>query len=198
MVQKFAIKLADFSVKQKWIEPGEVLWCSYAVQKWIGTLSFVCLCVGFAVVSGSEIPLLIFSIVFFMFRRRLGGWHANHFWICQLLSIGTVILIVTAIGPFFEQVDTRLLWIADIILVGCAFAGKPAYPKQVHFSYEDILGNMKRKNQLLLILILFQCICWKLFRYQHVVYSFLGLAIAEFSVLLEYISQKRMNDYESF
>lgn len=185
------MKLADFSVKQKWIEPEEVLWCSYAVQKWIGTLIFVCLCVGIAVVSDSEIPLLIFSIVFFMFRRRLGGWHANHFLICQLLSIGTVILIVTVIGPLLEQIDTRLLWIADIILVGFAFAGKPAYPTQVHFSHEDILGNMKRKNQLLLILVLFQCICWKSFRFQHVVYSFLGLAIAELSVLLEYISQKK-------
>lgn len=191
MIQKIASSLTEYSVSRNWISSSKTQWCQYALEKRLGMLVFISICCIFAAITSTWIEVLIFTLVLYLFRRRLGGWHARTFCSCQLISIGTVIATILSIGPLLELVATTTLIILDISVIICTYALRPIYPSSAHFTQDITLANTKKKNHLLLILVVFQCICLKLKYSLFLTYSLLGLAIADISVLLQYYNTRR-------
>lgn len=191
MIQKIASSLTVYSVSHNWISSSKTQWCQYALEKWLGMLVFVAICCLFAAITSTWIEVLIFTSVLYLFRRRLGGWHARTFCYCQLISIGTVIATILFIGPLLEFVAATTLIILDISIIICTYALRPIYPGSAHFTQDITLANTKKKDHLLLILVIFQCIFLKLDFSLFLTYSFLGLAIADISVLLQYYKTRR-------
>lgn len=192
MIQKIASELTDYSVAHSWIDSSKAQWCRYALEKRLGAMFFTAFCLLIAAVTATWIKLFSFVAVFYLFRKRLGGWHAKTFWTCQLLSFGTVITAVVIIGPIMEYTKLPFLICADILLSVFTCLLKPAYPASAHFSQEVRAANTKRKNQLLFGLILLQFLSLKLGQVLFLIYSCLGLAIADLSVLFQiYVQQKK-------
>ena len=54
------------------------------------------------------------------------------------------------------------LIILDISIIICTYALRPIYPSSAHFTQDITLANTKKKDHLLLILVIFQCIFLKL------------------------------------
>lgn len=186
MIQKAALRLAEYSIAHKWIDPSKAQWCSYALEKQIGTMFFITMCLLTAAMTAAWAELFSFVLVFYLFRQRMGGWHAKHFWTCQLLSLVVVVSAVVIIGPLLEWVNLYTIVGTDIFVIVSTFFLKPSYPTSAHFSREVLLVNVKRKKLLLLELIALQLVCLKLGRFSFLTYSLLGLTTADLSVLLQY------------
>lgn len=194
MIQLLAVRLTEYSVERRWIENSSFEWCKYAIEKWIGRLIFTILTVLVMVMTHSFVKLLSFISVFALFRQRQGGWHAKHFWSCQVISIGMMMLVALAPNTIFEYISSNV-WIAVSMLTTlCTFALKPVYPQCVHFSAEEKTANVMRRNYLLGGLFILQCVCYFSTNLQILVCSILGLAIADVSVLLEYLCIKLRKD----
>lgn len=185
MIQKIASNLTAYSIERQWIDPSKAQWCRYALEKRLGMMIFAAMCCLLAVVTAAWAELFSFVLVFYLFRQRLGGWHAKTFWSCQLISLGTLIAAVILIGPILEQADPSVLVGSDALLIACTYFLKPVYPASAHFSQEVRAANTKRKNQMLLGLLLLQLMILKLSGFLFLIYSSLGLVIADLSVLFQ-------------
>lgn len=195
MIQKIASTLTELSIDRQWIEPNKAQWCRYALEKKIGALFFITICLLVASLTATWTTLFPFILVFYIFRQRLGGWHSKNFCSCQIVSLSVVIVITFVVGPLLEQVNPYILYGADVILIGCTFLLSPIYPSSARFSQKIRDANMKRKNQLLLGLILLQLICLSLWGLSFLIYSLLGIAITDISVVLQYITVRRKDAY---
>ena len=192
MIQKIASSLTDYSIERQWIDPSKAQWCRYALEKRLGMMLFAAMCCLLAAATATWVELFSFVLTFYLFRQRLGGLHAKTFWSCQLISLGTMIAAVILIGPILERASPTVLIGSDILLIVCTFFLKPVYPDSAHFTQEVRAANTKRKNQMLLELLLLQLFTLKLSGFLFLIYSFLGLAIADFSVLLQmHVQQKK-------
>ena len=185
MLQKIALNLTEYSIKQKWIDPTQSQWCQYALEKRLGFIFFAMMCILLAAVIHEWVALFSFVVVFYVFRQKMGGWHAHSFWLCQLISLGTVIVAVVILGPLLEQVKPSVIISLDIPLIAWTYFLKPAYPPALHFSQKIREANTKRKNQMLLWLTIFQLLSLMLTGFSFLIYSILGLAIADLSVLVQ-------------
>lgn len=134
MIQKIASSLTEYSVSRNWISSSKTQWCQYALEKRLGMLVFLSICCIFAAITSTWIEVLIFTLVLYLFRRRLGGWHARTFCSCQLISIGTVIATILSIGPLLELVATTTLIILDISVIICTYALRPIYPSSALYT----------------------------------------------------------------
>lgn len=191
MIQKIASNLTDYSIAHSWIDPSKAQWCRYALEKRLGMVFFAAMCCLLAAVTATWAELFSFVLIFYLFRQRLGGLHAKTFWSCQLISLGAMIAAVIMIGPILERASPTVLIGSDILLIVCTFFLKPVYPDSAHFSQAVRAANTKRKNQILLGLLLLQLLTLRLSGFLFLIYSFLGLAIADLSVLFQiHVQQK--------
>lgn len=198
MIHRIADRFAKHCVANGWIEESKIYWCRYAIEKRLGTAVFVVLVLIWLMITKTYIKTLTFVIVLFAFRRRIGGWHSQNAWSCQIISIGTVVLAVSLVGPAMERLALNILIFMDVTLMISTFFINPVYPAQAHFSQAEKHANAKRKNILLLILCLVQGISWTFMNSNITVYSFLGLAAAVVAVALGYFLKiERSSAYES-
>lgn len=191
MVQTLATRLAEYAVAHQWIEASYRKWCSYAIEKWLGKLIFAALFIAVSILTNSLLRMLPFIFTFLLLRRRQGGWHANHFWSCQIISIGMVLFVEVMLGPAIEQIQNEILMISGVLLIVCTFALRPAYPTSAHFSDAEKHANLKRRNQLLIGILILACLAYAFSWFHQIAYIFLGLAIADVSVLLAHIYSRK-------
>jgi accessory gene regulator protein AgrB len=91
-------------------------------------------------------------------RRRIGGWHAASALQCQVFSFLLTTTNVLAFGPILEKAPTPFLGLITIGLSVVALFVKPIYPAQLHFTDEIKKQNNRKKNHLVLLVILLQII----------------------------------------
>lgn len=191
MVQQFAASITQYSIAHEWIDASQREWCQYAMEKQLGKLLFGCISLLLMIFTQAWLPMMSFISVCFLFRERMGGWHANHVWSCQLLSIGAVISAVFILGPFIEPLDWWLMVCTDVIIVLVTLITPPVYPPEAHFSQEVKTANTKWKNRMLVCLIFLQFISLFICGTVFFVYSLIGLVFTDFSVLLQYFKLQR-------
>lgn len=185
MIQKIASSLTEYSINRHWIASSKKQWCRYAIEKHLGLLLFASSCIFIAAITSTWLELFSFMLTFYFFRQRLGGCHANTFWSCQAVSIGTVVIVILIIGPILEQLNPIIIFGINALLILFTYYLKPAYPDSVHFSKSVCLANTKRKNQLLFLLIFLQLLNLAMSNSSFLIYSFLGLATTDFSVAFQ-------------
>ncbi len=190
MLQKIAYKIATYSAARSWIDSSKIPWCQYALEKQLGALFFLALCVLLAIITSKWLELFTFVSVLYIFRQRLGGWHTKHFWSCQLVGLGVVIVSIKIVGPMLEALPSYAVLIINLIALFVAFFIRPVYPTSAHFPQEIRQANSKQKNRHLLILAILQCLSVAITLNRFLIYSCLGLTIVVASVMLEYMIKR--------
>ncbi len=187
-MHKLAIAIAESSVRRNWISEDDKLWCAYAFEKKLLFFAFLLLLAPLTVMIGTLKETAIFVCAFYVLRRRIGGWHAPHAWLCQLLSMALVMAIELVIGPMLMEANAVLLGLIDSLVMIAGLIQSPVYPAQTHFDDDVIHANNVKKNQVLVCIIGLQCLlgAWDS---GIVVYSLLAVSTGILSVYIEKLVQ---------
>lgn len=191
MVKRLAATITQYCISHNWIECSKSQWCQYAAEKILGKLAFSWQCLLLGILTGRFCEMIVFVLTFYAFRERMGGWHANHFWSCQILSVAITVSAVIFFGPCLEGASLLFSVTINIIIVLLTCCSKPAYPVAVHFTAEIKYLNTKKKNRMLIGLVVFQIFTLIVCDSTIFVYSLLALAFTDFSVLLQYIKLQK-------
>ena len=156
MLHQLSQMITDKSLKKNWISNDQREICCYAIERRLGSTLFLLLLLLVALVAGEFLRTISFVSVFFVFRRRMGGWHANSALLCFILSLSIVLISIFFIGPAAERLPFSVILSVNILFSVILFILPPAFPPQLHFTAEESRANTKRKNILLLILMALQ------------------------------------------
>ena len=151
-----SIAIAEASISRGWIKAQDKLWCTYAVEKKLIALCFFLLMIPFALLLNVLPQTAVFSCVFYLLRRRFGGWHAPYAWLCQVISIALMLAVTLLAGPAMMKFPSLVIWGMDAVVMAIAIMRSPVYPPQLHFSQEIKRANAKKKNLLLIIVLALQ------------------------------------------
>lgn len=184
-----SLAIAEACISRGWIEARKKSWCAYAVEKKLISLCFFLLMIPFAVALDVLLQAAVFSCVFYLLRRRYGGWHAPYAWLCQVISIALVLAVTLLVGPAIMQLPSLVVWGADAIVVAVAIIQPPVYPPQLHFDQKIKLANTKKKNLVLLVVLVLQ-LGFGIFVKDVFVYSFLAVLAGVISVYIEIFQQR--------
>ena len=189
MTQKFVSSLTSIFLRKGWIRKQDIPYCRYSLEFLFGKVSFFVLLLITCTVLGCHKEAITFSVVLLSFRRRMGGWHAKHPWLCQIISIGLVILSISVLGPQLTKLQPPAIIAINCVTILISFFLPPAFPPQLHLNQEEKNANVQKKNQMLILLSTLQPILVFLFSPTILVFSSLGLFFGISSVLIEKASQ---------
>lgn len=187
MIHALASRLTDFCVTHELINPKLYPFLLYKLELFLSTAFFSCVLILIAILSHTYIEILSFAATVFLFRRRMGGWHAPAPWLCQILSILLIIVFVLALGPLIDHLHPVIILISSLVLDVFSYFLKPSYPPQLYYTDNEIQANTKQVHRLLLLLVTVQLLSFFWLDTHIVTYTFLGLAVTVLTVLLEKI-----------
>lgn len=189
LTERLSSTLTACFLKKGWITVKDIPYCKYILDGCIGKAVFLVLLLVVCAIFHCYMEALSFSLVLLSFRRRMGGWHANSRWLCQVLSIGSVIIASCFLGPFLSEASPLIILSINGLAVFLSIFLSPAYPPQLHFSTEEKKGNIRKKNRFLLILVLLQLPLVRLLGLDILIYTGLGLCFGISSVLIQRTTQ---------
>lgn len=189
LTERLSSSLTACFLRKGWITTEDIPYCKYILDGCIGKAVFLVLLMAVCTIFHCYKEALSFSLVLLAFRQRMGGWHASSRWLCQVLSIGSVIIASCFLGPFLSEASPLIILSINVLAVCLAFFLSPAYPPQLHFSTEEKKGNIRKKNRFLLILFLLQLPLVRLLGLDILIYTGLGLYFGIISVLIQRTTQ---------
>lgn len=177
--------MTDICCERKWVEEDRRDWCIYAFEKWLGILLFFSAVILWMLASGLYVETVSFLAPFYLLRRRIGGCHAKTQRRCFFISMSMVILVSAFLGKWLAALPLSVLFFSDAVIAAFALALRPAYPPQVNFTASEKKANYRRKNILLLALILVQIFTAVFLDNRVLAYSFCGIALTVVTVIVE-------------
>lgn len=192
-MHRIAYRISSYSVTHGWINADDQAICCYAFERRLLTSFFLLTQLLIYAPTGKIAEASIFIAVVLTFRRRTGGIHANSAWLCQVISTAVVLLSVFVLGPLLGRLPPLIIIISDGVLILLSFLLKPSFPPQVHFTQQDIDGNIQRKRLMLVALILIQVISIRLINMLFVIYSSIGLLFVIITVILGKLIYRKGN-----
>ena len=196
MLHTYAIKITSLCIGKQWIDAEDRDWCIYTVEKWIMILLFFSAIIIWMVGSGKYIETIATVGSFYAIRRRAGGYHAPHPWICLLTSATIVIASTTLFCSTISRLPCGVFWGLNLAAVTIAIIVRPEYPPQANFSASEKRENTKRKNILLFFLLVCQLIVSVIYDMNMIVVGiFVGINIATLTVIIEKITSTRRKIY---
>ena len=103
MVEKAVLKLVNRMERENIIEKADREYYEYALI----TMTEHMIAVGSMLMVGmifrQSVPTVIFLIFFLSLRKRTGGYHADKFWQCYLLTVITYIGVIQAAFVLVEK-----------------------------------------------------------------------------------------------
>lgn len=189
-MHRLACQITAYSANRNWIDNDERAICCYAFERRLLLMVFLLVQVLIYAPTGKLTEAFIYITVALSFRRRIGGIHANSAWLCQVISTASVLTSVFVLGPLVVKLPPKAIYACDALLILSMFLIKPFYPVQVHFSQHDIEGNIRRKNVLVILLIIAQALTAKWLGMLFITYSLLGLFFVIFTVLIGKICER--------
>lgn len=91
------------------------------------------------------------------------------------------------------QLPTLVVIIIDVVLIISAAVIQPAYPKQLRFTSNEIRANVKKKNLVLVFVLIVQIAAIFFGNKTILTYSFFGVMLTVVSVLIQKF--KREDEY---
>lgn len=192
-----SLAIAEACSARGWIEARDKPWCAYAVEKKLISLCFFLLMIPVALALDVLPQTAIFSCVFYLLRRRYGGWHAPYAWLCQVISIALVLAVTMFVGPAMMQLSTLVVWGTDAIVMAIAIIQSPVYPPQLHFDQEIKRANTRKKNLVLLVVMALQ-LGLGTFVKAILIYSLLAVLAGVTSVYIELLQQQIYRKKDSY
>lgn len=190
MIHNAADRLTAIFIKKEWIREELAPLCCYELEARLGTLLFFMLITAISLILHKCVEALIFSVTLFLFRRRMGGWHAPSAWLCQTVSVCIMIFVVLVAGPSLVRLGHFGTLASNAVIVTASFVVPPAIPPQMHLPGTEVIASVKKKNRLLLILIAAQFPLYCLWGIEVIAYITLGLSFGVISIIHEKIKQK--------
>ncbi|MBD5466492.1 MAG: accessory gene regulator B family protein [Lachnospiraceae bacterium] len=140
MLERFARKVTGKLIDYKCIVPAQkedyVYAMVMAMEKWITLSAIIVIGVYFRVV----ISTIFFLIFLFAIKRRSGGFHANNFETCFLVTIGTYVGFVTLLMPIMLK-TIELTYIAlSISIVILELIGAVNHPN-MNWNMEEYMES---------------------------------------------------------
>ena len=190
-MHEVAILLTKRFISKQWIDTKDQNWCVYVIETKLLASFFSCVIIALAIILNALPQTIIFTLVFYHLRRRIGGYHAPNAWICQIASVFFVALLI---GPALEQVPLLVIILANLIVLIFALIRQPVYPPQTQFDDVVVIANNRKKNIMLLLIATIQLVCGYFYP-DVVVYSFLGVLTGLVSVYIELLRQRKKEEY---
>ena len=189
LMHTLSLAIAEACTARGWISAQDTPWCAYAVENKLISICFFLLLIPLALFLNVLPEAAIFSCIFYLLRRRYGGWHAPYAWFCQIISIALVLATTLLIGPAILQLPLSLVCGINAVIMIIAILQPPVYPPQLHFDQKIKCANTKKKNHILLIVLTFQ-IGFGFFFRNVLVYSLLAVLAGVSSVYIEILQQQ--------
>lgn len=190
MVDRLSRHLATLCASRNIIDQQYVPHLQYKAEIVLRSSLFSLFLILIAFLLQKPLEVFTYSLTIYLVRRRMGGWHAPKPWICQLLSVGIVLLMTLLVGSLFTKIPRNIFFFPCLALDILSFFLSPAYPSQLHLTVQEEKANNKRKNAVLAFVALIQILAFLSWDYRIVIYTFLGLATTVITVLLEKICLK--------
>ncbi len=154
MIKKLAIKITHVLINKNIIQIKENKMYEYCVELAIVSLISYLLLLSIAIIFNEIICSLLFLVSFSLFRRLNGGYHANSYSKCAMISLSCYMLMIFIIkngGSIFKI--NYLLLIVGLILVILISPqqddNKPLTERQYH-----LLKTISKNIATILIIIL--------------------------------------------
>lgn len=101
---------------------------------------------------------MLFFVIFATFRQICGGYHANHYWSCNLLFLLVInaVLVVYRFFPTDSFKTMHYIFLAVSLLIICAYA--PVENKNKPLSAEQVLLFRKISRIIAILLTMISCL----------------------------------------
>lgn len=149
MVEKIVRELVDQMEDRKIIEKSSRDYYEYVLV----TLAEHIIGVGTMLIIGmlfkQFIPTVIFLVFFLSLRKRTGGYHADKFWQCYLLTIITYIVIIQMAAVLSQKKATMYAILSFAVLV-IEVIGTVNHPN-IDMNKDELQENKKSARLLVLM-----------------------------------------------
>lgn len=174
MVEKMVFKLVNQMEKEKLIEKSNSEYYEYALVSMaehmiaVGTMFII------GIFFKQVIPTIIFLVFFLSLRKRTGGYHADKFWQCYLVTIITYIGAIKVAAAFSERssVMNVILVLAVIIIEVIGTVNHP----NIDMS-KDELRETKKAARLLVLMEVAVIAVLDIFKMNQLYVSYMSVAI---------------------
>ena len=112
MLEKLAARIADYLTTD---DDSEWELVQYSASMLISRLTIDIIILIVAIFTHMWLEALIILIGMNLFRKQYSGWHAQHFWLCFLVSVGIFIVIIALGRTLMAQSGL----VAQIFYGGC-------------------------------------------------------------------------------
>lgn len=112
MLDKLSAKIADYLTTD---DDSEWELVQYSASMLISRLTIEIIILIVALFTHMLLEALIILIGMNLFRKQYSGWHAQHFWVCFLVSVAIFIVIMVFGRTLVSQSGS----VAQIFYVGC-------------------------------------------------------------------------------
>ena len=185
MIRRQAERLTEICCKRNWIDENARAWCIYALEKWIGLTLFFTAVLVWMLLSGRYLETVAFLGPFYLIRRRMGGCHAKSACACFFISLGLVVFVSRFLGEWLMLLPLRLLLMLDCTVTVILLVLSPAYPPQVNFGEAEREANNKRKNILLIAVLLVQLASVYFVDTRVLSHSLCGLTLSAATIIIQ-------------
>lgn len=188
MLQKVSFRLTEWFYHHKWIEENNYTWCLYVVEKKLLQICFLLILSVCCILSKQYLNTFVFMATLYLVRGRIGGWHAPYAWLCILLTTVETLTVLYIVAPVLMK--PFFTWALNLLLLLITLRTDPIYPPQLHFDQEVISANRRKKNLILVCILLIQIVSFSLGIEQILVFSLNGILVSMLLVFAEKFKQK--------
>lgn len=103
MVEKAVLKLVNRMERENIIEKADREYYEYALLTMTEQMIAAASMLMVGMIFRQSVPTVIFLIFFLSLRKRTGGYHADKFWQCYLLTVITYIGVIQAAFVLVEK-----------------------------------------------------------------------------------------------
>ena len=190
MLQKVSFRLTEWFFQHQWIEENNYTWCLYVVEKKLLQICFLLILSVCCILSKQYMNALVFMATLYLVRGRIGGWHAPYAWLCILLTTMQTWTVLYIVAPILMDINLFFTWALNLLLLLIALRTDPIYPPQLHFDQEVISANRRKKNLILVCILLIQVASFGLRIERILIFSFNGILVSMLLVFAEKFKQK--------
>lgn len=94
MLEKLANYIADKLIKKNAIDPKKKDIYVYGLELLISFLFSTSLVILIGLMIGKLIPTIVFLTVYILLRSYSGGYHANSYWLCTIVTLSVYISVI--------------------------------------------------------------------------------------------------------
>ncbi|MCM1416627.1 MAG: accessory gene regulator B family protein [bacterium] len=181
MVEEIVSDLVNQMEEKKMIEESDIEYYEYALLIMAERVIAVGTMLIISIIFKQFLPTVAFLIFFLSLRKRTGGYHADKFWQCYLLTIMTYIGVVQAASVLSEKphIMYSLLFLA---VVAVEVIGAVNHPN-IDFD-ENELRETKRAARLLVLIETGVIAVLAVFKMSQLYVSYMSIAIILCSILM--------------